>query len=100
MRCALARAFILLSIALALANAQCFTRCLVEAADNATPPCHSHGKTQVLPAQHDLRPTAAPTVALCALAVSTNVIALPFLAAAELHPPPPAVSAIPLSLRF
>jgi hypothetical protein len=94
----------LLSIALALANAQCFTRCLVEATYNATPPCHSHGnspaKTQASGPQHDLRPTAAPMVPLSALAASTNMIALPFFPATELHPPSLAVAAIPLPLRI
>src|ERR1700722_5529646 len=90
MRGALARVFILLSIALALANAQCFARCLVAAPDHATPPCHSHGhaKTQVAGPQHDIRPSAAPTVPLSAVAADTIVIASPVSTTAEVHPPP------------
>src|SRR5271154_4097271 len=98
MRCALARVFILLSITLALANAQCFARCLVEAPDNAPPPCHSHGKAQVLPPQHDLRPTAAPAVPLCVVAVSTDAIASPFSMTTEFVPPPLAITTTPLPL--
>src|ERR1700728_1970240 len=97
MRCALARVCILLSIALALANAQCFARCLVAAPgnvpDHATPPCHSHGhspqKTQAAGPQHDIRPAAAPMVPLSAVAAGTTVIASPFSTTAKLHPPPP-----------
>src|SRR5580658_140990 len=103
MRFALARVFILLSIVLALANAQCFARCLVEVPDNAPPPCHSHGKTQVLPPQHDLRPSAAPTVWTAGSLVSVPVgqfAATPFTDTAELRPPPFAIATIPLPLRI
>jgi len=100
MRGTWASVFILLSVALALANGQCFARCLVELPDNAAPPCHSHGKTQVLPPQHDLRPTAAPIAALSAVAAGTDVIASPFFATIELRPPPRAIITIPLPLRI
>jgi hypothetical protein len=101
MRCALARVFILLSIALALANAQCFTRCLVKAPDHATPPCHSQGKTQVLPPQHDIRPSAVPTVPLSALAANAEAIASPFFATTELRPPRLTITTTaPLPLRI
>jgi hypothetical protein len=60
---------ILLSIALALANAECFTRCLAQPSDHAAPPCHSHGKTHLeTQQQHDAQPSAsfmlAPAVSL------------------------------------
>jgi hypothetical protein len=103
MRGALARVFILLSIALAIANAQCFTRCLVELPDNAPPPCHSHGKTQVLPPQHDLRPTAAPTVQAAGSLAPVPVgqfAAAPFTDIGELRPPPLAITTAPLPLRI
>src|SRR5271170_5093983 len=104
MPCALARVVILLSVALALANAQCFTRCLVQPADNAMPPCHSHGhsngKAQASGPQHDIRPSAAPMVPLSALAAHTNVIASPFSATTELRPAPLAVARTPLPLRI
>jgi len=66
----------LLSIALALANAECFTRCLAQPADHAAPPCHSHGKTQLGTAQqqHDAQPSAgftlAPAIAVATIPVS------------------------------
>ncbi|HTC36469.1 MAG TPA: hypothetical protein VK724_24020 [Bryobacteraceae bacterium] len=77
MRCALARVAILLSIALALANAECFTRCLAQPVDHAAPPCHSHSKTQLETPQqqHDAQPSAsftlAPAVAVAAIPVSS-----------------------------
>ncbi len=75
MRCALARVAVLLSIALALANAECFTRCLAQPADHAAAPCHSHGKTQlVTQQQHDGQPSAsfslAPVIAIAILPMS------------------------------
>ena len=75
MRCALARVAILLSIALALANAECFARCLAQPSDHAAPPCHSHGKAQlVTPQQHDAQPSAsftlAPAIAIAVLPMS------------------------------
>ena len=76
MRCALARVAILLSIALALSNAECFTRCLAQPADHASaPPCHSHGKARLeTPQQHDAQPSASfslvPAIAIAVLPVS------------------------------
>src|ERR1700685_723446 len=101
MRCAWARVLILLSIALALGNAQCFTRCLVQPSlDNPTPPCHSHGKTngkaQTSGPQHDIRPSAAPAVPLSALAASPKAIASPSFATTGFHPPPLVVGTTPL----
>ena len=43
MRLVLGKVLILLTIALTLANAQCFARCLVAPCDLATSPCHSNG---------------------------------------------------------
>jgi hypothetical protein len=48
-----ANVLILFAIALLLANAECFTRCLVHPADNASMPCHSGGKAKTNPPQHD-----------------------------------------------
>ena len=39
----LGKALILLTIALTLANAQCFARCLVQPCDTGSSPCHSQG---------------------------------------------------------
>src|ERR1700683_69932 len=104
MRCALARVFILLSIALALSNAQCFARCLVGAPEHATPPCHSHGrsplKTQAAGPQHDIRLSAAPMVPVSALAASTTVIPSLLSTTADLHPPPFAAATTPPPLRI
>jgi len=43
MRLMLGKVLILLTLALTLANAQCFARCLVQPCDVATSPCHSSG---------------------------------------------------------
>jgi len=81
MRCALARVAILLSIALALANAECFTRCLAQPADHAAAPCHSHSKTHLETQQHDAQPSAsftlAPAISVAAIPVSWRGERLP-----------------------
>jgi hypothetical protein len=61
------RVAILLSVTLALANAECFTRCVAERVDQhtdqaGTPPCHSHQKAHAATPQHDLRPSAVVAV--------------------------------------
>lgn len=57
---------ILLAITLALANAGCFARCVVEACQDSPPPCHSHdqGSTRHCPQQNQMKATAATAVAL------------------------------------
>jgi len=45
MRLALGKALILLAIGLVLANAQCFSRCLVTPCQAGQSPCHHSGKT-------------------------------------------------------
>jgi hypothetical protein len=60
-----ARVLILLTIALALANGQCFARCLAQPVDNARVPrpCHSQGRPHVDARQHDLELTATHSTA-------------------------------------
>jgi hypothetical protein len=72
------RVAILLSVTLALANAECFTRCVAERVDQATdqagtPPCHSHPKAHAATPQHDLRPSAVASVQAGAVAVLAPV---------------------------
>ncbi len=85
MRCALARVAILLSLALTLANAECFTRCLAQPADHTAPPCHSHSKAQLeTPQQHDAQPSASFT-----LAPAISVAAIPVIWQGERLPASP-----------
>ena len=96
MRSALARVAVLLSVALALANAQCFTRCLAQPADHSAPPCHSHSKVQTPAPQHDLRPSAGATVQPGATLMMVTVadfgapasVASMVAGRTELRPPP------------
>ena len=77
MRSALTRIAILLCVMLALANAQCFARCLTQPVDNSAPPCHSHGKAHVAAPQHDLQPSSGPAIAI------TSPLSAPLTALAE-----------------
>ena len=62
MRFTRARVVLLFLVVLAFANALCFSRCLVQSCDNATPPCHSHGQIKTSVPQHDVRPSTAAHV--------------------------------------
>lgn len=99
MRHALARVVILLSVTLALANAQCFTRCLVQPAEHAAPPCHSHGKVQAQTQQHDLRQASVTQLFAPVAEITLHLVASSFIEFGELRPPPLAFSTIPLPLR-
>src|SRR5579859_6837843 len=106
MRCALARVVVLISVALALANAECFTKCLAGPSDHGAPPCHSHAKAQTPGPQHDLRPVTGSTVqpAVFLTTMTPSVLVAPgwvalTLTDAELRPPPLAVTTtIPLRI--
>jgi hypothetical protein len=100
MRHALARAVILLSIALTLANAECFARCLAQPPDMAAP-CHSHSKTQMTVQQHDMQPTAATTVGPAVSPVSIPVSQLAErVSAGAVVQPPLIYDTSPLPLRI
>jgi hypothetical protein len=68
MRC-WSRVLILLTVALAAFNAQCFAYCLTQGGGNDAAHCHQHGKAKC-PQQHDLTTVSpqmpAPAVALIA----------------------------------
>ena len=61
MRFLLGKALVLLTIALAFANAQCVASCAVSVPEPSAPPCHSqhHSNAGHCPQQHDLKPAAA-----------------------------------------
>ena len=91
MRQTLARVVIFLSIALTLANAACFARCLARsAADHPVPPCHSQQKTHEMAApQHDMQPSATATVAapVTPLYVTASQPAEPVFVGTDVQPP-------------
>src|SRR5208282_1295825 len=100
MRRALSRVVILLSVMLALANAQCFARCLVQPADHAAPPCHSHGKAQAPTQQHDWRQASVAQLFAPVGEITVRPVALTVIEPGELRPPPLVFSTIPLPLRL
>src|ERR1700676_3445004 len=60
------RVLVLLAITLALANAGCFARCVVQSCQDSKPPCHSHGSTepQHCPQQNQMKMAATGALAL------------------------------------
>ncbi|HEV2689550.1 MAG TPA: hypothetical protein VGV35_13395 [Bryobacteraceae bacterium] len=98
MRYAAGKVLILLTIALALVNARCFSKCLVElCCQKGTMPCHSQGKSTSADCSHhhDLtapEASASPAAdAVCMLAlipVSIELEASPDAVAATSPSPP------------
>jgi|SRR5579864_934264 len=60
------KVLILLAIALALANAGCFARCIVQSCEASPPPCHSHSKGDAghCPQQNQMKTAVTSAVAL------------------------------------
>jgi hypothetical protein len=102
------RVSILLTVALVLANAQCFAQCLAQPDDSTRSHCHQHGPAKAghCVQQHDLRAGAAGLVAPdCGLVALVELADLPMLQAlayrVELSAPSPPLSGTttPLLLR-
>jgi hypothetical protein len=89
-------------LALALVNAQCYFRCLLQACDTTSTPCHSHGPTKSVQCvqQHDVKtPPAHATVVDWTLAgpiftEETTVAVIQFSESAVPSPTPPTLSVI------
>jgi len=99
MQRARAKAVILLSVALMLANAECFARCLAQPADHSVPPCHSQSKTHMAAPQHDMQAVAAQTVTVAESEQYIPSLTEP-LFASEYLPQPFASDTGPLPLRI
>jgi hypothetical protein len=110
MRYRTGKVLILLTIALALANARCFSHCLVQpCGEQGTASCHSHGKSTAgsCAHHHDLTAPASTSFAIgdCIfeLAGATSSIGmetgLAVVDAADPSPPPLIASISSLPLR-
>jgi len=55
---------VLLAITLALANAGCFARCIIQSCQDSPPPCHSHSKSDAghCPQQNQMKTAVASAV--------------------------------------
>jgi hypothetical protein len=99
---------ILLTVALVVANAQCFAQCLAQADDSSASHCHQHGPAKAghCVQQHDLRVGGAAMPTLdCGLVALVGLADIPILLASaywfELLTPSPPLSGktTPLPLR-
>ena len=61
----LSKILVLLAVALVLANAGCFARCVVQSCQDTPPPCHSHGKSDShCPQQNQMKAAASSALTL------------------------------------
>ncbi|MBZ5611526.1 MAG: hypothetical protein LAP38_24975 [Acidobacteriia bacterium] len=98
----------MLALALAVANAYCFERCLIQSSAGSTPPCHSHGNPNI---SHWVEPHSLNTTAVrgggcvvhCVMVESVAIsfpVPLPRIDATGQSPPAPDLAGTTLPLRI
>jgi len=97
------------AVALALLNAFCFVRCLVQSCDSGAMTCHSHGpaKAHACPPQHDFKAAPASVSSAIPVVTALNLTeakvqpAAPWRAdTSGIWSPPPAFPEAPRLLRI